>query len=429
MTDFTFSFAENEDFSELFTNFGSNADDSQSEPRTIPEITVYASNHDEENCSKSRRSSWASEDEMIHNVPESSHESAAEEVHSRLWYKDYSTNRATSPLPKTLRIGVPVSRGPYGAQSVDEHLLGGGLDLSRDPAPPYPQSPAGDDDQRCADCEIYGPNRSYCNVCSLSLCVSCWKRNPCHRATHRGIPHERTPISIARKTEAVFNPDIKDEAEREELHCKDVLTSWFGVHREDTARPLLRDYGRFEGLMASMRQTSENGSSHLDPSARFPSFVSFVGQTGAGKSSLIKLIVDLGAKTQDHFDTPVVGTIGNTSPTSTDVHLYMDPHTSDSDHPILYADCEGLEGGEREPVAAKAVKKRGTKAIPGVPYHSLQPISERDLIWADKSWKRTREFAVRELYPRLLYTFSDVIVFVLKNPKQVSMLWSMALLY
>ncbi|THY02934.1 hypothetical protein D6D02_08272 [Aureobasidium pullulans] len=232
------------------------------------------------------------------------------------------------------------------------------------------------------------------------------------------IPHEKTPRSLARKTQAVFNPNI-DEDERQKLHCEDVLTSWFGVHREDSARPLLRDYGRFEGLMASTRQLAEENHSYLDPSARYPSFVSFVGQTGAGKSSLIKLIIDLGAKTPALFDTPVVGAVGNTSPTSTDVHLYVDPPTADSDHPILYADCEGLEGGEREPVAAKAIKQRANKAIPGVSDHSFHHVSERDLIWADKSWRKTREFAVRELYPRLLYTFSDVIVFVLKNPKVI----------
>lgn len=428
MADFTFSFSENEEFTRLFTNFGPITDVSQSEPRTIPDITISAATYDEQDHSQSRRSSWVLEDETTHNMPESSDTSAAEEVHSRLWYKDYSTNRLASPLPKTSGRGVPIPRGPFGAQSVDEYLLEGEIDLDREPAPPYLQSPIGEDDQRCADCRIHGPNRSYCNVCSLSMCASCWNRQLCHKTTNHILPHEKTPISLAQKTKAVFNPDIKDEAEREELHCKDVLTSWFGVHREDTARPLLRDYGRFEGLMASMRQSSENGLSHLDSSARYPSFVSFVGQTGAGKSSLIKLIVDLGAKRQEQFDTPVVGTIGNTSPTSTDVHLYMDPHTSDSDHPILYADCEGLEGGEREPVAAKAVKKGAIKPISNVPYYSLQPVSERDLIWADKSWKRTREFAVRELYPRLLYTFSDVVVFVLKNPKQVSISRSMTLL-
>lgn len=42
----------------------------------------------------------------------------------------------------------------------------------------------------------------------------------------------------------------------------------------------------------------------------------------------------------------------------------------------------------------------------------------RKISWAlgDKE-KSKREFAVTELYPKVLYTFSDVVVFVLRNPK------------
>ena len=81
--------------------------------------------------------------------------------------------------------------------------------------------------------------------------------------------------------------------------------------------------------------------------------------------------------------------------------------------PILYADCEGLEGGESAPraEAIKSQEKRNhtTKRGLGAPRH---------LPWAtgDKE-KSKREYAVTELYPRLLYTFSDVVVFVLRNAK------------
>jgi energy-coupling factor transporter ATP-binding protein EcfA2 len=421
MADFTFSFTHSEDIDNLLTGFGIDADGSQSETETIPDDTASVSNQGEQDHIVSKKSSWVSEDDLMHNVPEPSQETTPEEVDSYRCNKGCSTHRSPSPLYRTFdEENLSLPSGPSIAQSANDHLLRQESNLGQNPVSLFPQSPTEDHNQRCGDCEIQESNISYCNACSLSFCEPCWNRNPCHRMTHRGIPHEKTPKLLAQKTDAVFDPDIRDGPEREELHCKDVFTSWFGIHREDTARPLLQDYGRFESLMATMRQSSDNGFPRSDASARYPSFVSFVGQTGAGKSSLIKLIIDLGAKTNEQFDTPVVSAKGNTCPTSSDVHLYMDPPTSTSSHPILYADCEGLEGGEREPVA-ETLKKRTAKANPNVFDHPLQPISERDIIWADEPWRRSRAFAVKELYPRLLYTFSDVIVFVLRNSKQVQL--------
>lgn len=39
-------------------------------------------------------------------------------------------------------------------------------------------------------------------------------------------------------------------------------------------------------------------------------------------------------------------------PTSSDVHLYADIMTLDTDRPILWVDCEGLNGGETDPITA-----------------------------------------------------------------------------
>lgn len=41
----------------------------------------------------------------------------------------------------------------------------------------------------------------------------------------------------------------------------------------------------------------------------------------------------------------------------------------------------------------------------------------RKIAWADTPATQKREFAVGQLYPRILYTFSDVVVFVLRNPR------------
>lgn len=117
----------------------------------------------------------------------------------------------------------------------------------------------------------------------------------------------------------------------------------------------------------------------------------------------------------ENYATPVIGSVGKDIPTSGDVHLYSDPQTVNSDHPILYADCEGLEGGGREPLGAWRITKDKGSARRWIGSFT----SQRDITWANTSDKQSREYAVTHLYPRLLYTFSDIIVFVLKNPRYI----------
>lgn len=128
------------------------------------------------------------------------------------------------------------------------------------------------------------------------------------------------------------------------------------------------------------------------------------------------------------FPSPVTGSINDNIPTSGDVHLYSDPATYYSATPILYADCEGLDGGENIPRGAR-YKHRDTSVPPaGRASSSNDPTfrkkmrkvahsSQRDIAWATTPETRKREYAVTQLYPRLLYTFSDVVVFVLRNAK------------
>jgi hypothetical protein len=115
------------------------------------------------------------------------------------------------------------------------------------------------------------------------------------------------------------------------------------------------------------------------------------------------------------FPSPVVGAARDDKvPTSGDVHLYADPETLQSQFPVLYADCEGLDGGEEEPLSSQS----RNQPDPEAPKKSVFGGAKKRLIeWAKDDVTSGRAYAVEHLYPRLLYTFSDVVVFVLRNPK------------
>lgn len=142
------------------------------------------------------------------------------------------------------------------------------------------------------------------------------------------------------------------------------------------------------------------------------------------------MLIQLSQSSSEGHQTPVVGSIQHQDvPTSGDVHLYTDPETYTLDNPILYADCEGLAGGEREPKGARSkLLNRMTANTKGNVQRSKTTKSfernrrnlrhsEREIKWAKTAETQRRQFSVTQLYPRLLYTFSDVIVFVLKNPR------------
>ena len=92
--------------------------------------------------------------------------------------------------------------------------------------------------------------------------------------------------------------------------------------------------------------------------------------------------------------------------TSAEVNLYREPYTFGSETPILYADCECLDGGE--PVCSKHQKDwsdYGRSYIMAFTHSSGESMD--------------RTTAVNTLYPRFLYIFSDVVCMVTSNPRSL----------
>ena len=378
------------------------------------ETAVTQDNHEETTLPTSRRFSFSSMDS-----------------HERLMMKAAEHQTQEKPSSPVIR-----ARSELSAQT--------NLELDK-PAHPSAVGEIALSRLPCAICGVAQLSNAFCDACLDVFCDSCWLVLRDHRqASDAGNgPHQKTDGVLAGKVKGVLHKP-QGEIVPEDMFREDSETAWFGectgvarghigtvanvsaatgVVREHGELPSFQDYGRYSNLMANTRpKTSVVNPAETNGTSiwrRFPSLVSFVGDTGAGKSSIIKLLIDLDSPVDHDFATPVVGTAGSVTPTSDDVHLYLDPRTVDTDSPLLYADCEGLNGGERVPTAArfrKAVRafQRVQVEDPEPPLQKRQYTSRRELLWTDESAVNSREFAVENLYPRLLYTFSDVIVFILK---------------
>jgi hypothetical protein len=120
----------------------------------------------------------------------------------------------------------------------------------------------------------------------------------------------------------------------------------------------------------------------------------------------------------------VPGRISDNIPTTGNVHLYEDPATFSSEMPVIYADCEGMSGGEADPSGLLAVERddENEEARDASMVDAQDGVRLRNEIrWAQSSHTQTREYAVTTLFPRILYTFSDVVVFVLREVKFVDL--------
>ncbi|KAF7511091.1 hypothetical protein GJ744_005322 [Endocarpon pusillum] len=210
-----------------------------------------------------------------------------------------------------------------------------------------------DQRQRKQDCV------SFCPVCNFNYCQTHWDSQPLHRQplTVNGVPHEKTNPDLAKRITSVIEPSVND-AEQNQLHIADDDTTWFGVLPDQAGELMFHDFGRYEEFLAQSMFTTKL--------AQFPSLLSFVGPTGAGKSTIVKALVKLFVSGTEisKQQAPVVGMSQHQAvPTSGEVHLYWDPSSLLTNRPLMYADCEGLGGGSREPMATRATVTKDKKTI------------------------------------------------------------------
>ncbi|KAM7186229.1 hypothetical protein V8F33_011927 [Rhypophila sp. PSN 637] len=345
-------------------------------------------------------------------------------------------------------------------------------------------------------CRICGANDVHGTVhpASLVMCAGCGgARRPVHKkCLRKSRDHCLVPSGSGTWTSDCEEVPFKEYAyltwlldsnhlqgQTTSLHLEDLRTTWFGVpHDQRESPPKLFVWPRLQNLLANAPD---------QPHYQYPSLVSFVGDTGSGKSTIIKAMIRmLAPQNSTRYQVPVPGTGQDQfTSTSSDVHLYADPRTISSEVPILFGDCEGMVGTST-PVSHRVtsaeyrnqrslVSRRDAREMDDlVKEHRKKASMEATLTWARTSQPpalttRTqgdapydsaselegrysedfsdfsdgmsdtsasvmepifnvqadsRDLITKNLYPRLLYAFSDVVCFVTSNTRESqNILW------
>ncbi|KAF5688686.1 calcium-independent phospholipase [Fusarium denticulatum] len=319
---------------------------------------------------------------------------------------------------------------------------------------------------------------SRCRICNrrgrageLLFCTGCGNsKRPAHRAC---LARDRQHVMGPRRRLSVGEEECKEvdyvdyvftryllqppaPRLKLELHTKDATCAWIGVpslQRFD--KPQIHVWPRLQDLL----QMSRN----IKP-GQYPKLVSFIGETGSGKSTLIRTMIQMARP--DHPEGESVPVPGSPSDrfasTSSDIHAYSDPLTLSTKYPIVYADCEGFVGSDK-PIAQEIIAAlsepnwlfqwefgeesaehkvlkywqdkqdkllrevnrflSGAESRINVEWGKLDyPDPQASVIMEDSDGRRlrtvqnnTRKLIVKYLYPRVLYGFSDVVCFVTTN--------------
>ena len=122
------------------------------------------------------------------------------------------------------------------------------------------------------------------------------------------------------------------------------------------------------------------------------------------------------------FSSPLVGSVNDNIPVSADVHLYADPHTILNDTPLLYADCEGLEGGESPP-KNEVYKMRDRASENGLPHENPSEYGRHDYIFVTSrnrsSKKQTKKWKNGDCVDLELLHQIPVTIFTVRTEKRV----------
>ncbi|KAN0096064.1 hypothetical protein V8E51_014869 [Hyaloscypha variabilis] len=259
--------------------------------------------------------------------------------------------------------------------------------------------------------------------------------------------------------EAITHSEANPEKQKE-MHQRDEGARWFNMRRvHNSGKPELYVYDRFIKLCDPSKSGNTATKRH------YPSFVSFVGDTSVGKSTLVRAMLLMGLVNSSSFPSSennsvaprnddVLGKLVKrmsekgkegpvtrseninhlTDPTTLGVHLYLDQGTtvesdeatrpmSEAKYPILFSDCEGFGAGDAitnaERMDSDAPEIRGREfSGPRNRSPSRREQSALQLQVKPHCYSRGKE-GVDLFYARFLYAISDVVVFITKEDQKI----------
>ena len=302
---------------------------------------------------------------------------------------------------------------------------------------------------------------NHAKECNRSGHEPCWDSHVPRRGAQR---HEKVDAFSDYLAKLILHSEPDNEVQAK-LHERDRKAEWFTVNSGslEDSEPTVQITDRFRKL-CDPRYVSNRSNSE-----QHPSIVSFIGTTGAGKSTLVNAVSVMGQiELQSSYEKPrprstiidsklrpsnvprveqtrsdgPVTRSGNplsaAEPTSSGVHLYLDPGVTKVSYlagqekelvPILYADCEGFRG-TNETNAERSFSSQSTRHSTRSRSSSRGRPPSRMSSNATRNIAEELEITLPEIkdagkqgeelyYARFLYAFSDVIVFVTNNDQQL----------
>lgn len=293
--------------------------------------------------------------------------------------------------------------------------------------------------------------------CQDSDHVNCWESHLPRRTSSKYQSHVKCSAADDMYIRLILYSEI-DRDQQMYLHHRDREREWFRVtlakKTVQGTKPTLQVSHRFKILCGSIVDSKP------------PSFVSFVGDTGVGKSTLVRAMIMVGAieawkarrlkdslatmNLQELVDSQTSGPVTRSShidlsnqPTSVGVHLYKDPNnfaisygksSPVEDIPVLFADCEGFRGSTSMTDAESGIREftiRENKRIATRQRSSSTGSVQENIEGMDPSiiikdcditapdFANAGKESAELFYARFLYAFSDIVVFVTSEDQRL----------